>query len=299
MTKRLQIVGLALLGIALTSATPDQEAEELVRQGNRAFAEGRYEEAASLYQQAEERTTDPGLVAFNKAASLYAKDRYEAAESYYWLCLGDAGPRIEKLLRQHPDRDLPAKVRAAAGPRLARVLYNVGNCFLKKSDGTRGEVLEQAIIVFDHCQRLNDGDARFRADVRHNWELAKELSRLHPKPPRRDKPNSDQEGTQPSQPKESPGGKPEEQGSDPDRAKSGSQLDPDAKVDSGANAQLTEEATAGKGNLAALPDADQLHGMTRAEAAAYLREAVQRILGERRIYHEQASKYSSHHVQDW
>jgi tetratricopeptide (TPR) repeat protein len=290
---------LVLAAIGLVSASPNEDAEDLVRRGNRAFAEGRYDEAAALYQRAEPATTDPGLVAFNKAAALYSHGQYAEATRHYWLCLGDAGSRIEQRLRKHAGKDLPLALQSSAGPRLAPVLYNLGNCLLKRSDGTDADLLEQAAILFDHCLRLDWGGRRFQADVRHNWELAKELLRLHPRPPRRDQTNREKEGSKPSQPEQTPGSEKGDDGNDPEKAKNGAAPDPDEKVGPGDNAQETEETTPGKGNLAPLPDSDQLRGMTPAEAAAYLRQAVERILGERRAYQEQATKFSSHNVRDW
>src|SRR5215472_11391773 len=86
---------LAVLALALISAAPAREAEDLVRQGNTAYAEGDFSEAAGLYEKAEEATTDPGQVAFNKAVALQANGKWEEAENHYWLCLGDAGALIQ------------------------------------------------------------------------------------------------------------------------------------------------------------------------------------------------------------
>jgi hypothetical protein len=56
----------AVLGLAWGVAAPD----DLVRQGNAAYARGRFADALDLYTRAEERTTDPGLIAFIKDAAL-------------------------------------------------------------------------------------------------------------------------------------------------------------------------------------------------------------------------------------
>src|SRR5436305_129302 len=149
MTRPMPVLLLVLAAVALVSATPDPEALDLVRQGNQAFARGHYNEAAALYRQAEERTTDPGLVAFNNAAALYKQGEYAEAENHYWLSLGDAGPAIEGRLKRYPNRDLPGALRKRAGDRLAPVLYNLGNCLLKRSDGSNPDLLEQAVVVFD------------------------------------------------------------------------------------------------------------------------------------------------------
>ena len=290
---------LFLGALAAVSAAPDGDAEDFVRRGNQAFAQGKYDQAASLYQQAEEYATDPGLVAFNKAAALYRRGQVAEAESHYWLCLGDAGPDIEEHLRRRPARDLSGRLRQRAGPRLAPVLYNLGNCLLLRSEGKDADLLEQAVILFDHCHRLEWGQQPFQADVRHNWELAKELLRLHPRPPRRDKTNPENEGSQPPRPnRENTGTESSEPGAE-EKTSRGTQPDPDHKVGPGDQTHETKETTPGKGNLAPLPDSDRLRAMTPAEAASYLRQAVQRILGERHAYQEQATRRSSPHVRDW
>jgi tetratricopeptide (TPR) repeat protein len=291
---------LAVLALALISAAPAREAEDLVRQGNAAYVEGDFAEAAGLYEKAEEATTDPGLVAFNKAVALQANGKWEEAENHYWLCLGDVGAVIQGLLQKDPNKDLPKPLCTRAGPRLARVLYNLGTCLLQRSQGTNPEWLEQAVVLLDHCVRLNPGDAGLKADARHNLALARELFRLNPKPPKSDKSGDSDKPQDPPTPdqKDKPGSNEGNSGQDNDQSPSGSQRtgqEPDAND----NPLATDERTPGKGNLGTLPDTDELMSMSPEDAAAYLRQAMQRILGERRDYQQQSSKNTSRDVLDW
>jgi tetratricopeptide (TPR) repeat protein len=299
MWKRYRGIWLAFVGVALVAAAPGRDADELTRRGNAAFARGDYARAAGLFERAEERTTDPGRVAFNKAVALHAAEKLGEAESHYWLCLGDAGERIQQFLRKTPAKDLPKRLRDAAGPRLPRVLYNLGNCLVQRSQATDPDLLVEAVVLFDHCVRLKPDDARLVADARHNGELARELLRLCPRPPKKDQSaNESQEDPKKQQPRENPGGNPSEQGGDGGQEEGGNQRSeqsPDARD----SATATEERTPGKGNLGTLPDTDELAALSPEDAAAHLRQQMQRILGEMAEHRREAGKSISRDVLDW
>jgi hypothetical protein len=298
MAKQWQIGLLILTALAVVGASPGQDVMDLIRRGNAAYGRGDYAVAAAFYEWAEERTTDPGLVAFNKAAAYYGRGKYAEAEEQLWLCLGDAGPQVARHLKRYPFRDLPPGLCRTAGPRLAPVLFNVGNCLLQRSGGTSGDLLREAAVCFDHCLRLGGSSAELRADCRHNWELARELLRLHPSPPPRDK-SDPKPGENDSQPKETPGEGEADQGSDRDPQRNLRKPGPDDRLDAQGDPQETGESTPGRGNLATLADQDRLVPMTAEEAAAHLRQVVQRILGEQRARQEEASRNSSDRVLDW
>ena len=61
----------------------------------------------------------------------------------------------------------------------------------------------------------------------------------------------------------------------------------------------TDERTPGKGNLGTLPDTDQVVPLSPEQAAAHLRQAVERILAESRGYRQQSSRTLSRDVLDW
>ena len=79
----------ALVAAAPAALPPD----DLVRQGNAAAGRQDYPEALKLYGQAEERATDPGLVAFNEGVALYQQGEFAQAEMHFRLARQDATDR--------------------------------------------------------------------------------------------------------------------------------------------------------------------------------------------------------------
>ena len=144
------LIPFALIG--LIAAAPSGEPEDLIRRANAAFLAGDAEAADSLYAAAEERTGDPGLVSFNKAAILFQKGEFYAAEVHYARTLDDS---------------------ACPPPRAARAWFNRGTCLLRR--GGSPSVFRSAIACFDRCLDSNILDEPLKADARHNLELAKLL----------------------------------------------------------------------------------------------------------------------------
>src|SRR5262245_16622105 len=96
--------------VLLTAAPspPGLDAVDLDRTASAAYAAGRYDEAARLWEQAEGRATDPGRIAFNKAAALFHQGRYRDAERAY-RCVLDNPLHAFRKARSH---------------------YNLGTCLL-------------------------------------------------------------------------------------------------------------------------------------------------------------------------
>lgn len=138
--------------LALVAATPNEAPDDLIRRANAAFLNGDGETAESLYAQAEERTGDPGLVAFNRAAVQFQKGEFFAAESNYSRTLED---------------------QACPPARAAKAWFNRGTCLLRR--GTSAAVYRSAVACFDRCLDSSGADAPLKADARKNLELAKLL----------------------------------------------------------------------------------------------------------------------------
>lgn len=134
------------------AAQPEGSPEELIRRANAAFLRGDRDEADRLYTAAEERTTDPGLVAFNRAAVLFQNGQYYAAEVQYARVLDDA---------------------ACPPERAAKAWYNRGTCLIRRG-GSAG-VYRSAIACLERCLDSDAADEPLKADARHNLELAKVL----------------------------------------------------------------------------------------------------------------------------
>src|SRR5204863_9313767 len=124
------------------------------RQGNEAFARQRYEDALELYEKAELRSADPGLVAYNQAAAYYRLGRYREAEHHYGRCLED-------------DQAPPL--------RRARAAFDLGNALVHQAADSNADQLAQAVAAYRTCAAEPAADRDLRSDARHNLELAQLL----------------------------------------------------------------------------------------------------------------------------
>src|SRR5207237_98195 len=133
------------VGLGLTSAEDD-----LLRRANAAFERGEYDRAVALYERLEDRTADPGQVAFNEAAALYKLGRHRDAEHHYRRALEDA-----------------------VGPRRSAALFGLGNSLVQQ-ESLGAPALAEAVRRYEECLALG-GDEPAPDDVRHNLELARLL----------------------------------------------------------------------------------------------------------------------------
>ncbi len=152
------VVALVVLALGVCAAAPTSPAEspeELIRRANAAFRAGNKDEADQLYVAAEERTADPGLVAFNRAAVLFQRGEkvdLREAELLYARVLQDAACPVD---------------------RTAKAWYNRGTSLLYRGD--TAPVYRSAIACFENCLDSEVDDEPLKADARHNLELAKLL----------------------------------------------------------------------------------------------------------------------------
>jgi tetratricopeptide (TPR) repeat protein len=281
MNKQKRHCGLWLvpLALALVSGAPRGDPQHLVRQGNAAYARGDYETAQAYYTQAEDRITDPGLVAFNQAAALYRQGRFREAAAYYRRCREDA-----------------------AGPRLPCVLYNLGNCLLQQANGQSAEALREAIGLYQECLSLAGADPALRADARHNLELAKLLLLRVPAPASQTNPD----GPEPEDPRP----RPEDSWDDPLRRDRRGQPawrdprgDPLTQAEPGdlrhGPAGKAKQPPPGAGNLPPIPDEDELVWLSPEDAAAHVQQAAARIARERREHHQRSVVPAPPQVKNW
>src|SRR5687768_2750125 len=112
----------------LVSAAPNAKPDDLIREGNRAIEKEQFEAALQLFLDAEERGTDPGLIAFNKATAYWHIGDYRKAENHYRMALDDA---------------------AAAPERRTRAFFNLGNCLVKQSEDRDIRLLRDAIRYYE------------------------------------------------------------------------------------------------------------------------------------------------------
>jgi tetratricopeptide (TPR) repeat protein len=248
-------------------------AEDLLRRGNAAFGHADFAAAVEFYARAEESAIDPGLVAFNKATALYHLGRYREAEMHYRFAREDA-------------TDL----------RLARLLYDLGNCILQQAQERDARRLKEAMDLYEQCLQQEAADAGLIADAQHNLELARLLW------VKAGGQNNSEPGNEDEQPRNG-----NDAGLRDDsprtatldaRGKSqpltGTQPDP-----GGTPASTDQAAPPGKGNLPTLPDTEELAPLSAEDAAEHLKQAAARILHEHREHLRQRVPASSSNVKDW
>lgn len=282
MRRRLANWWLLPLAVLLAGAAPEPTPDELVRLGNAAFEREEYAAAVDFYSRAEEHITNPGLVAHNKAAALYKLGRYDEAARSFECCLEEA-----------------------TGPRRAALLYDLGNCRLQQSGGTRAEPLQHAVTCFAGCLRQEGIDPALRDDARHNLEVAK----LMWAQAQSGQGNNNDNGKQPD-PKDDPKAKDEKK--DPDPKIGTGDPDPDPKTgkvgvtpepDPTGKAQnpipTKDLPPPGKGNLPPIPDRAERVPMTPEDAAEHLRRAAERVLYERRKHQQQSAPVPSRRIRDY
>jgi tetratricopeptide (TPR) repeat protein len=269
---------LVTLALLLVGAAPGEDVADLVRRGNAAFAREKFDEAVRLYEEAEERSIDPGLVAFNKAAALYRLGRFREAELCYRRCLEDG---------------------EAPGPRRARALYDLGTSLLHVKDGTDARALKTAIHCLQRCRHETTDDA-LRARAAYNLELARLLwvkAKANPS-----------ESNDSQEPKDDD--KRRQQGEDDPQPEQGDAMQQKGRPIGKGPALLqdptkgmqkaieTKETLAGKGNLGTLPDTDELQPLDAKDVAEHLERAARRILDERR-QQLRAAPRDVPNVKDW
>lgn len=266
--------------LVLVSADRPPSPEEWIRQGNAAFEFGDFRSAVSLYDQASEYT-DPGLVAFNRATVLYHQEQFREAEQLYRRCLDD--------------RDIPTD-------RLARALYNLGNCLVRQGDDDLDR-LRSAISCYRRARDAQPSDMALRDDIEHNLQLAKmrwaQAAAQVSRPPLPDHEPADTTSLpDPARPQgnEQQGftqagdqaGNPQPSGIDP--------LESPAGAD---QAQPTDQQTPGAGNLPVLPDSEELEPLTPEQAQEHLINAAIRLHRERRSLSTGNSGTDRPDVRNW
>jgi tetratricopeptide (TPR) repeat protein len=271
------------LALALLGAAPAADPEALLREGNAAFARGDFARAAALFERAEVRATDPGLVAFNLAAA-----KYRIAEA-------DGSPQA--LLEAEQAYRCCTEPGA---PRRAAALYGLGNCLLLKAGDRDAATLKAAIESYDRCLREAGPDEALAADVRYNRERARlALQQLLAQSgrPKEDRPSGEDDNPDrpDRQPLQNPNGDlgPDGQG--------GTQAGPaTVKPGPGQNpVQSEERPPGGQGTLPPVPDRADPAPLSPQDAATHLEQATRRILEERQAHRRGNVRPPAPTVRDW
>jgi hypothetical protein len=287
MTRHPGKVWLGILAAALLlAAAPAPDVEALLREGNAAFERGDYGRAATLYEQAEARATDPGLVAFDLATAKYRLAL--AGEGGRAALLQQAEQQYSCCLEKHD-------------PRRVRALLGVGNCRLLLRDGKEG--LLTAAEKFEQCLKEADPESELAADARHNLELARLLLLQTPATgnPGENKPPEGDPGSPPKPPDRPPSQQPQsmpvaEPGAGKPRGDAGRPVKPE---DGSAPTATGDTPPPGSGNLRPVPDRVDAPPLSPQEAGEHLEQATERIVNERRTHRQRSAKTPPPNVRDW
>jgi tetratricopeptide (TPR) repeat protein len=266
----------ALIALVLIGAAPNANVEDLLRQGNQAFARKDYASAVRLYTQAEPFATDPGHVAFNKAAALYEQGDFRQAERAYRCAL-----------------------EGAVEPRLSQARYGLATCLVRQGRELGPKALLEAVNLYEQCLRQEEIDPDLATDARHNLEVAK-LLWLEAQARTADRPEEGPDVDTPK-PTEPPGKKPDSGGTDPGTGR------PDPRgthvpvqPDTGSRPTPTHEPPGpGKGTLPPIPDDADLPPLSAEDAVAHLDQAATKIARERHTHRKQSVKPVAPGVKDW
>lgn len=270
---------LLLIGLVLLSGadTPNTDPNDRIRAGNAHFTAGQLGTAATLYEQAADRTADPGLVAFNTAAVLFEQGDYRGAELAYLQALSDA--------------EIPPERRMAA-------LFNRGVCLLKRGDDTT--MNRVAIDCFTAVATAPHASAELRADARYNLELAKlrwnQARMQKPDPPRANDPSPEQSEPRPPQPE---GAKkpPEPAPGSPNPA--GTATPTRKPAEPGAKPLETRHQMPGTGTLPVLNDRSTVTPLSPADTRALLDRIAERLRKDRQSNARLVAGPERPHVRDW
>jgi tetratricopeptide (TPR) repeat protein len=273
---------LAGLAVVLVSAGPATVPDDLIRQGNDAIARGDIDTAEGLYQQAEERADDPGLVAFNKGIALYRHGDFRRAELSFRRTLGDAS--------------IPADRRE-------RALYNLGNSLVREAGDTDVKLLQAAIESFELVLRESSDDG-LRRDAGHNLEIAKLLwAKARARRPANERDPNWDEPRDPNRPPPDPSKK-EDSGNDSTNEGSkipetGTKIDPGKGPDPGVAPKETPKAVPGQGSLPVLPDTGEVPSLSQEDARTELKRTADRLQRERQKLREEAASGERIRANDW
>jgi Ca-activated chloride channel family protein len=175
-------VGVCAMLVALSGAARPsfaQEGRAAVREGNRLYEEGRFQEAHERYLQGLAEAPESAILRFNDGNALYRSDEHAQAMEAYERAIESGDPEL---------------ARAA--------WYNLGNALYRQQQ------LEQSLEAYKQALRLNPGDV----DAKHNLERVLEQMQQQQQQQQQDDPSQDQQDQeQPQDPQSRPQDQPQDQ----------------------------------------------------------------------------------------
>jgi Ca-activated chloride channel family protein len=175
------VVGVCAVLVAFSgTARPSfaQEGRAAVREGNRLYEEGRFQEAHERYLQGLAEAPESGVLRFNDGNALYRSDEHAQAMEAYERAIETGDPEL---------------ARAA--------WYNLGNALYRQQQ------LEQSLEAYKQALRLNPGDV----DAKHNLERVLEQMQQQQQQQQDDPSQDQQDQEQPQDPQSRPQDQPQDQ----------------------------------------------------------------------------------------
>lgn len=274
---------LALPLVLAAAPSSYDDPESLLRRADSAFAAGRAEEAAELYDKAGVRTTNPSLAAYNLATV-----RYRQAKEGNLSALGAAEVNYRACLR--PGDEFRA-----------RALFGLGNCLLIRATGATVDraTLRAAMDRYAECLADASCDDELRAQARHNRAKARLLLLQTPPAPEEgseppgDEKKDDKDDQQPKKDKKEPANGSED-GAKKDKDRS-------AKADKDKEAKENKDGEAGgKSKMLPPPPEDgEAPPLARQDAEKHLEAAMRRIRDEAMAHRRSKARPAGPGVKDW
>lgn len=140
--KKNTVLFLMMLGFIIPMMSQAQSDKKLVRQGNKDFQNGNYNEAEISYRKALDKNPKKQSAQFNLGDALYEQENYEKAGEVF------ASSNIEK----------------ASSFEKSNTSYNLGNSFLK------GDKLDESIGAYKQALKFNPRNE----EARYNLEYARQ-----------------------------------------------------------------------------------------------------------------------------
>lgn len=272
---------IAIVAILLVSAGQSRSPDDSIRLANEALGRGDTDAAESLYQEAEERTSDPGLVAFNKGTLLFRRGDFRRAELHFRRALSD---------------------EATPGHRRQRALYNLGNCLVREAGETEIKRLQSAIDCYELVLH-ETSDEGLKLDAAHNLEVAKLLwAKARSRKPPSERDSDWDEPRDPTKPPFDPSGKQDigDGGKDngPKTPDPGTKIEPRKGSENGAAPKELPKTIPGQGNLPVIPDSAD-GKPTDEDVRTALQRAADRLQKERQKLRQEAAQGERIRANDW
>lgn len=255
-----------VIPLLLLAAAPRLDLDAQIRRGNDAFAAKDYLQAIKHYEQAEPHATDPGLIAFNKAAA------------YYQLALDSKLPHEQTTHYLAAAQHYRCATENAGEPRLRHARFGLANSLMQGQPGDLTAV-RAAIAAYRALLKSDALDESLTRHARHNLEVAKKtlvelLAQGDP-----DKPPQESDGSDPKKPPKPERNpmSPDGQGENNQGTKQPRATEIPAEVKPGDKPMPTTKKEAGPGNATAGPKPTPSPALSAAQANRDLDDAVRKI----------------------